>query len=115
VAHDDDRLEQGRLNTDETFDHVLVMNVIHYIRNVDDFLARAARLAARRLVVEFPMLRTRSSRPCAAWTCTPEANALPLIQTYVFAPEAIGGIGGFARVDAAPSLIANRSILIFTR
>jgi 2-polyprenyl-3-methyl-5-hydroxy-6-metoxy-1,4-benzoquinol methylase len=115
-------------NTDETFDHVLVLNVIHHVRNVDEFLARAAKLAARRLVVEFPTLNDDKFASYRKLDLHPEANALPLIgvsgagadQTYVFAPEAIvqivkEGIGGFSAVDASPSPIANRSILTFTR
>jgi 2-polyprenyl-3-methyl-5-hydroxy-6-metoxy-1,4-benzoquinol methylase len=114
--------------TDETFDHVLVLNVIHHVRNVDEFLARAARLARHRLVVEFPTLKDPKFEAYRSVDLHEEANHLPLIgvsgagadQTYVFAPEAViqmvdEGIGEFSRVDATPSPIEHRAILTFTR
>jgi 2-polyprenyl-3-methyl-5-hydroxy-6-metoxy-1,4-benzoquinol methylase len=114
--------------TDERFDYVLVLNVVHHIRDFDRFLAHAASFATHRLVVEFPTLTDKKFSDYRRIDLRAEANDLPLVgvsgqgadQTYVFAPEAMirivaEGVGGFSTAHARPSPIANRSLLVFTR
>ncbi len=113
---------------EEAFDHVLILNVLHHVRDIDSFLAKAASLALRSVAIEFPSLTDEKFALHRGGPLDAALNELPLIgvsgagvdQTYVFAPEAvkalmIEAVGGFASVRDAPSPIANRHILVFSR
>ncbi len=79
-----------------TFDVVLMLNVIHHLKNPAYALRCAARLCQRVLIIEFPTLTDPKFNATVA-TLPPELNRLPLIgvsslvqdQTFVFTEGAI--------------------------
>ena len=84
---------------DETFDHVLLLNVIHHLAEPAHALRQLASVTRERLVVEFPTLADRKFRKTARLPFPSLLNRLPLVgvssaregvrQTFVFTPSAI--------------------------
>lgn len=113
---------------DGGFDHVLALNVIHHVRDIDSFIAKAAKFARRRMVIEFPTLTDEKFASYTGVSLSPELNELPLIgvsgrgadQTYCFAPEALKRLvleidPNFGSVSHLTSPISDRSIVVFER
>jgi 2-polyprenyl-3-methyl-5-hydroxy-6-metoxy-1,4-benzoquinol methylase len=81
----------------EQFDTVLLLNVIHHLRDPISAIRRAASLCRKRLILEFPTL-TDQKFSATFKGVLPRNDALPLIgvsslpgqdQTFLFSPEAI--------------------------
>jgi 2-polyprenyl-3-methyl-5-hydroxy-6-metoxy-1,4-benzoquinol methylase len=113
---------------DERFDHVFMLNVLHHVEGFHAFLAKACRLAARSLTVEFPTLADAKFAQAVGHPLAGLLNWLPLVgvsshavdQTYVFSPKAIENIcfreiGGFSRIARFKSPLRHRQILAFYR
>ncbi|MBR9910205.1 MAG: methyltransferase [Gammaproteobacteria bacterium] len=123
----------------EPHDYVTLMNVIHHISDFEKFLAKAAAMAKKALIIEFPLL----SDPKFGETLNsdislkdkilkkavlPLLNGLPLVgissadvdQTYVFSSSGMKSIimkkiGGFTSCYAIESPIKDRAIHIYKR
>jgi 2-polyprenyl-3-methyl-5-hydroxy-6-metoxy-1,4-benzoquinol methylase len=115
--------------SEQIFDHVYALNVLHHVRDFDSFLRKAARSARKRLILEFPTL-TDAKFITSHGLRRDElaaAESLPLIgvsseradQTYVYSRRAIKSImdeiGGFNGYREINSPIQDRVITIFSR
>jgi SAM-dependent methyltransferase len=115
------------LNTqiDDGFDDVVLLNVIHHVSDVRNFLLKAAALAKQRLVVEYPTFHDPKFQSLGG--CLPEGlSHLPIMgvsgskvdQTFVFTSVAIERMvaeAGKFSATVLPSPISGREISIFSR
>lgn len=115
----------------QRFDHVFSLNVIHHIRGIHGFLAKAASLAKSSLTLEFPTLVDNKFLAAHGLVARQMEglDSLPLIglssigradQTYVYSTRAIKNlvceeIGGFEVSQIIESPIVGRAIIIFVR
>lgn len=111
---------------EESFDHVLFLNVIHHLNEPARALRQLARITNERLVVEFPTFRDKKFREGAKIRLPGGLlNRLPLVgvsstrrgvgQTFVFTPAAIERMLTdherlFERVEFARSPMPGRMI-----
>ncbi len=118
-------------STDETFDHVFALNVLHHVPDFHRFLTKAAAAATRTLTLEFPTLIDRKFARAHRLTRLVFAplNRLPLIgvssistsdQTYVYSPVAVNHlvmheIGGFRTCVRVKSENSHRVVMRFSR
>ena len=116
------------LPLEEPFDYVFCLNVIHHIEQYFVFLRKAAALAKRAFIIEYPNLADARFKVCH--TIPPQLIALlerqPLIgvssskadQSYTFTEKAMDSIlfdkiGGFRGKENRPSSIENRILSIY--
>jgi len=134
VLHSQVHLQRGdfeAFSSDETFDHVLALNVLHHVPNFRVFLEKAAFAASKTLTLEFPTLidhKFAHAHRLAKLLLAP-LNRLPLIgvssiravdQTYVYSPVAVkhlvmNEIGGFRSCVRAKSENSHRVVMRFSR
>jgi 2-polyprenyl-3-methyl-5-hydroxy-6-metoxy-1,4-benzoquinol methylase len=83
---------------DESFDYVLLLNVIHHLKEPFVAIRQLASITKDRLVIEFPTLADRKFRDTVDIQDASQYNRLPLVgvstmtgarQTFVFTPKAI--------------------------
>jgi 2-polyprenyl-3-methyl-5-hydroxy-6-metoxy-1,4-benzoquinol methylase len=83
---------------DESFDYVLLLNVIHHLREPFRAIRQLASITSDRLIIEFPTFADRKFRKTVNIKFPALYNRLPLIgvssmpgadQTFVFTPSAI--------------------------
>lgn len=111
----------------ETFDDVLILNVIHHVSDVRGFLHKAARLTRQRLIIELPTLGDRKYRSLGGiprWIPTAVLDSLPIMgvshssidQTFVMTVSAIerilSDVAPF-RMERLRSPLANRELIAF--
>jgi SAM-dependent methyltransferase len=111
----------------EQFDYVLLLNVVHHLREPLRVIRQLASITKERLVIEFPTLADRKFRASLDGTLPRAANSLPLIgvssmregigQTFVFTVSAMRQIlqdhePMFAAVDIIDSPIQGRAIAV---
>jgi 2-polyprenyl-3-methyl-5-hydroxy-6-metoxy-1,4-benzoquinol methylase len=117
------------LSDDETYERVLLLNVLHYLPDPVAALEAVSRLVERDLVLEFPTLDDPRFRTTIADADLSDSMELPLIgvstaavdQTYVFTEAAIDRMlrghlsAPFADVAFLPSPNPSRRIAIARR
>ena len=110
----------------ESFDYVLLLNVIHHVPEPVRLLRQLASITRERMIVEFPTLADPKFAATVGAKFAPESDALPLIgvsslagadQTFVFTPSAIQRILQdhsplFRRVEIHPSPTEGRAIAV---
>jgi len=111
---------------DERFDYILLLNVVHHLRDPLAVLSDLAAITRERFVVEFPTLSDPKFKKASGVRLGAVLNRLPLIgvssletadQTFVFSPRAIERIlrehvGRFARIELKPSPMPGRALAI---
>lgn len=108
------------------FDHVLLLNVIHHLKEPMLGLRQAAALTQGTLVVEFPHFSDTIFASTFPAFSLDALNKLPLIgvssqsvdQTFIFTESALQRVlmdhdPLFARIETMPSPMANRTIAFF--
>jgi 2-polyprenyl-3-methyl-5-hydroxy-6-metoxy-1,4-benzoquinol methylase len=118
---------QGILDfsSDEQFDYVLLLNVIHHLKEPFRVLRRCAELCKGALIVEFPQLDDPIFSRVATASMA-ELQNLPLIgvssmsvdQTFIFTPKALERVlmdhdRLFDRFDCSDSPMPCRKLMIF--
>jgi 2-polyprenyl-3-methyl-5-hydroxy-6-metoxy-1,4-benzoquinol methylase len=104
----DSKIEVINCNFDEykyndTFDYILLLNVIHHLKEPIQVLRRIARLTRKRFIMEFPTFKDRRYKTDTRMFWGRIYDRLPLIgvgfpttpgvgQTYIFSPVAIRAI-----------------------
>jgi 2-polyprenyl-3-methyl-5-hydroxy-6-metoxy-1,4-benzoquinol methylase len=84
---------------DEAFDHVLLLNVVHHLKDPIQAMRQLASITRERLVIEFPTLEDRKFQDSLDVDLPSGHDTLPLIgvssmrqgvgQTFVFTPSAV--------------------------
>jgi len=112
---------------DESFDLVLLLNVIHHLAEPFRAIRQLASITRERLVIEFPTLADQKFRESLDVPLPPLPDDLPLVgvsslrqdvdQTFVFSPAAIRRVvldhdRLFEDVEIIPSPMAGRAIAI---
>jgi SAM-dependent methyltransferase len=110
----------------ETFDYVLLLNVIHHLKTPEQFLRQLASLTRERLIIEFPTLADPKFKRLIGMVFHFRYNRLPLIgvsslskadQTFVFSPPALKAVllehdRLFAKIDIMKSPLRGRALAI---
>jgi 2-polyprenyl-3-methyl-5-hydroxy-6-metoxy-1,4-benzoquinol methylase len=110
----------------ETFDYVLLLNVIHHLKTPQQFLRQLASITRERLIIEFPTFADPKFKKLIGSIFPFWYNRLPLIgvsslskadQTFVFTPSAIKAIlleheHLFSRVDIIKSPLRGRALAV---
>jgi len=110
----------------ETFDFVLLLNVIHHLKTPEQFLRQLASLTRERLIIEFPTFADPKFKRLIGVVFPFRYNRLPLIgvsslskadQTFVFSPPALKAVlleheRLFAKVDIIKSPLRGRALAI---
>jgi 2-polyprenyl-3-methyl-5-hydroxy-6-metoxy-1,4-benzoquinol methylase len=112
---------------DEAFDHVLLLNVVHHLKDPIRALRQLASITRETLVIEFPTLADRKFNDSLDVDLPSLPDELPLIgvssmrqgvgQTFVFTPSAIQRIlldhePLFEEIEILPSPLPGRAIAI---
>jgi 2-polyprenyl-3-methyl-5-hydroxy-6-metoxy-1,4-benzoquinol methylase len=111
---------------DEHFDYVLLLNVIHHLKEPFRAIRQLASITRERLVIEFPTLSDRRFKTTANIRFTSLLNLWPLVgvssltqvdQTFVFTPAAIKRTlldheRLFEKVDILRSPMVGRAIAV---
>lgn len=116
-----------KVDIDETFDDVLILNVLHHVPDIRSFLHKAFELTNKRLIVEFPTMNDRLFRSLGGfprWIPGFVLSQLPILgvshadkdQTYVMTLAAIKRILSEVKpfeVERLKSPISNRELVAF--
>jgi 2-polyprenyl-3-methyl-5-hydroxy-6-metoxy-1,4-benzoquinol methylase len=103
------------------FDYVLLLNVIHHLKDPIKVLRRIASMVKKRFIIEFPTFTDRKLISYRGFFLGRFLNRFPLIgvnylgntgsnQTFVFTPSAIYNILWITRSYINPSRCSNRLI-----
>ncbi len=115
---------------EECFDFVLLLNVIHHLKEPFRVIRQLASITKERLVIEFPTLVDARFGASLDAALPGDCDELPLVgvssmrrgvgQTFVFSPSAIERVlidheSHFAKVDIIPSPIPGRALAICSK